>query len=148
MIRITADSSKGLRLVVQGHLSGTAVDELQKSCTGHDAGTVLDLSGLVFADRCGAVLLNELSAAGFVIEGCSRFMELLLSNAGDSQTPLVSGVCIFNMVNRWSAKTELILVVLVAPRRIRLLLETRQNRLQVPGGRAYDLRLLPTGQTR
>jgi hypothetical protein len=82
MIRITADSSKGSRLVVEGQLSGSAVDELRKSCIGHDAGTVLDLSGVLFADRSAAVLLNELSVAGFVVEGCSGFIrELLLSNA-------------------------------------------------------------------
>jgi hypothetical protein len=82
MIRITVDSSKGLRLVVEGTLSGSAVDELRKCCAGQGAGTVLDLSGVAFADRSGAVLLNELSAAGFVIEGCGGFLrELLLSNA-------------------------------------------------------------------
>jgi hypothetical protein len=82
MIRITADSSKGLRFVVEGHLSGSAVDELRKSCTGHGAGTILDLSGVVFADWAGTALLNELSAAGFVLEGCGGFLrELLLLNA-------------------------------------------------------------------
>jgi hypothetical protein len=82
MIRITADSSKGLRFVVEGHLSGSAVEELRKSCTGHGTGTILDLSGVVFADWAGTVLLNELSAAGFVLEGCGGFLsELLLSNA-------------------------------------------------------------------
>ena len=82
MIRITADSSKGLRFVVEGHLSGSAVEELRTSCTGHGAGTILDLSGVVFADRAGTVLLNELSAAGFVLEGCGGFLsELLLLNA-------------------------------------------------------------------
>jgi hypothetical protein len=83
MIRITADISKGSRLVVEGHLSGSAVDELRKCCAGQGAGTVLELSGVSFADRSAAVLLNELSAAGFVIEGCSGFLnELLLSNGG------------------------------------------------------------------
>jgi anti-anti-sigma regulatory factor len=83
MIRITTDTSKGLRLVIEGHLSGSSVDELRESCSGHGAGTVLDLAGVVFADRSAAVLLNELNAAGFVIEGCSGFIkELLLSNAG------------------------------------------------------------------
>jgi len=83
MIRITADSSKGLRFVVEGQLSGSAVEVLRTSCAGHGAGTVLDLSGLIFADWSGAVLLNELSATGFVIMGYSGFIkELLLSNAG------------------------------------------------------------------
>jgi hypothetical protein len=83
MIRITADISKGSRLVVEGHLSGSAVDELRKCCAGQGAGTVLELSGVSFADRSAAVFLNELSAAGFVIEGCSGFLnELLLSNGG------------------------------------------------------------------
>ena len=63
-------------------MSGSAVDELRKSCTGHGAGTILDLSGVVFADSAGTVLLNELTAAGFVLEGCGGFLsELLLLNA-------------------------------------------------------------------
>ena len=87
MVRITIDNRKGSRLVVEGHLSGPAVDELRKSCAACDAGTVLDLSGLIFADRSGAVLLNELIAADFVIEGCSSFItELILSNAGAKVT--------------------------------------------------------------
>ena len=87
VIRITIDNSKGSRLVVEGHLSGSAVDELRKSCAACGAGTVLDLSGLIFADRSGTVLLNELVAAGFVIEGCSGFItQLLLSIAGAKVT--------------------------------------------------------------
>jgi hypothetical protein len=87
VIRITIDNSKVSRLVVAGHLSGSAVDELRKSCATCGTRTVLDLSGLIFADRSGAVLLNELSAADFVIEGCSSFItELLLSNAGAKVT--------------------------------------------------------------
>ena len=78
VIRITIDNSRGSRLVVEGHLSGSAVDELRKSCARCGAGTVLDLSGLIFADRSGAVLLNELIAASFVIEGCSCFIKELL----------------------------------------------------------------------
>lgn len=79
MIRITTDSNKGLRLVVEGQLSGPAVNELRKSCAGrHNAGIVLDLSGVLFADRSAAVLLKELSAAGFVLEGCSGFIKELL----------------------------------------------------------------------
>jgi hypothetical protein len=65
VIRITFDNSKGSRLVVEGHLSGSAVDELRKSCATCGARTVLD----------------------FVIEGCSSFItELLLSNAGAKVT--------------------------------------------------------------
>ena len=87
MIRITIDNSKGSRLVVEGHLSGSAVDELRKSCATCSARTVLDLSGLIFADRSGAVLLNELIAVDFVIEGCSSLItQLLLSNAGAKVT--------------------------------------------------------------
>ena len=78
MIRITIDNSKGSRFVVEGHLSGSAVDELRKSCATCGARTVLDLSGLIFADRSRAVLLNELITAGFVIEGYSCFIKELL----------------------------------------------------------------------
>ena len=87
VIRITIDNSKGSRLVIEGHLSGSAVNELRRSCATCGAGTVLDLSGLIFADRSGAVLLNELIAADFVIEGCSSFItQLLLSNVGAKVT--------------------------------------------------------------
>lgn len=78
MIRITTDSSKGLRLIVDGHLTGPAVDELRKSCAGHKAGTVVDLSGVIFADRSAALLIKQLGAAGFVMEGCSGFIKQLL----------------------------------------------------------------------
>ena len=78
MIRITADNGTGSRLVVEGHLSGSAVDELRKSCAGLGPGTVLDLSGLMFADRSGVVLLNELITGGFLLEGCSGFIKELL----------------------------------------------------------------------
>src|ERR1700757_4576077 len=70
MIRITTDTSKGVRLLVDGHLSGLAVEELRNICAGrHHEGIVLDLSGVVFADRSAAELLKELSAAGFTLEG-------------------------------------------------------------------------------
>ena len=78
MIHIATDTSNGLRLVVEGHLTGSAVDELRKSCAGHNAGTILDLSGVVFADRSAAVLLNKLSVAGFMLEGCSGFIKHLM----------------------------------------------------------------------
>jgi anti-anti-sigma regulatory factor len=79
VIRVTTDSSKGLRLIVEGHLSGPAVDELRNSCAGrNEAGIILNLSGVVFADRSAAALLKELSAAGFVLEGCSGFIRELL----------------------------------------------------------------------
>jgi hypothetical protein len=87
VIRITIDSGKESRLVVEGNLNGPAVNELLKSCAGCGAGTILDLSGLIFADRSGAVLLNKLIADGFLIKGCSSFItELLLSNAGAKGT--------------------------------------------------------------
>jgi len=80
MIRITTDTSKGLGLLVEGNLSGLAVEELRRICAQrHEAGTVLDLSGVVFADRSAARLLKELSAAGFALEGCSDFIKELLA---------------------------------------------------------------------
>lgn len=60
-------------------MTGPAVDQLRKSCAGRrEAGIVLDLSGVVFADRAAAELLKELAAAGFVMEGCSGFIRELL----------------------------------------------------------------------
>ena len=79
MIRITTDESNGSRLLIAGHLSGPAVEELRKYCTGrHEAGIILDLSDVVFADFFAVALLRELSAAGFKIEGCSDFIKELL----------------------------------------------------------------------
>jgi anti-anti-sigma regulatory factor len=79
MIRITNDESNGLRLLIAGRLSGPAVDELRKYCAGRDeAGLILDLSGVVFADLFAVALLKELSAAGVAIEGCSDFIKELL----------------------------------------------------------------------
>jgi anti-anti-sigma regulatory factor len=79
MIRITTDSGNESRLVIEGHLSGSAVEELRKYCAGrHEPGIILDLSGVVFADRVAAALLRELSAAGFAIEGCSDFIKEML----------------------------------------------------------------------
>lgn len=100
MIRITTDSSNGLRLVVEGHLSRGAVDELRKTCAGlSGAGTILDLSDVVFADRHAAVLLNELGAAGFMLTGCSGFMQELLRETrnrpqrnGDEEARLIDGL--------------------------------------------------------
>ena len=78
MIRIT-HSSLGSRLVVEGHLSGRAVNELLESCATVSAGgTVLDMSGVMFADRFAAVTLCKLSEAGFALEGCPGFINELL----------------------------------------------------------------------
>ncbi len=79
MIRITSDSGQGPRLIVEGHLSGRAANELLESCTNLGAaGTVLDMSGVMFADRFAAAMLCKLSDAGFVLEGCSSFIKKLL----------------------------------------------------------------------
>jgi anti-anti-sigma regulatory factor len=77
MIRITTDESNGSRLLIAGHLSGSAVEELRKYCAGRH-GIILDLSSVVFADRFTAAILKELSAAGVKIEGCSDFIKELL----------------------------------------------------------------------
>jgi anti-anti-sigma regulatory factor len=79
VIRITTDNSNGLRLIVEGQLSGLAVEELRKSCAGSQgSGVIVDLSGVVFADSQAASLLKQLSVAGFVIQGCSDFIKELL----------------------------------------------------------------------
>ncbi len=99
MIRITTDSSNGTRLIVEGHLSGRAVDELRKSCAELSAPAILDLTGVVFADRVAAILLNELIGASFAVEGCSGFVgELLRENrqrpphTDDEETRLIEGL--------------------------------------------------------
>jgi len=79
VIRITTANSNELRLIVEGQLSGPAVEELRKSCAGSLVSEVIiDLSGVVFADSAAASLLKELSTAGFVIQGCSDFIKELL----------------------------------------------------------------------
>jgi anti-anti-sigma regulatory factor len=79
VIRITTHHSNGLTLIVEGQLSGPAVEELRRSCTGSEgSGVVVDVSGVVFADSLAASLLKQLSAAGFVIRGCSDFIKELL----------------------------------------------------------------------
>jgi anti-anti-sigma regulatory factor len=79
VIRITTDNSNGLRLIVEGQLSGPAVEELRKSCArSRGREVVVDVSGVVFADSLAASLLKELIAAGFVIQGCSDFINELL----------------------------------------------------------------------
>jgi anti-anti-sigma regulatory factor len=79
VIRLTTDNSNGSRVLIDGQLSGPAVEELRKYCAGRrKTGIILDLSGVVFADRSAAALLKELSAAGVAIEGCSDFIKELL----------------------------------------------------------------------
>ncbi len=100
MIRITTDSSQPSRLIVEGHLSGRAVDELRESCANRPAAMpVLDLSGVMFADRFAAVLLCELSGAGFVLVGCSGFIQQLLretrqrpAQIDSEETRLIAGL--------------------------------------------------------
>jgi RNA polymerase sigma-70 factor (ECF subfamily) len=88
-------------LTVEGHLSGRAVDELRQSCASLGAaGTVLDLSGVMFADRPAAVLLIELSSAGYVLDGCSGFVNELVhetrqrpaAHIGGEEARLIEGL--------------------------------------------------------
>jgi len=82
MIRISTDKSEMSRLVVEGHLSGSALDELREACISAGGnGTVLDLSGVMFADRRAAMLLRELRDTGFVLERCSGFIRELMREA-------------------------------------------------------------------
>jgi RNA polymerase sigma-70 factor (ECF subfamily) len=99
MIRITADSSKETRLIVEGHLSGRAIDELSKSCAELVAPATMDLTGVVFADRVAAVLLNELTSRGFAMEGYSGFVQELLrenrqrpARGDDEEARLIEGL--------------------------------------------------------
>jgi RNA polymerase sigma-70 factor (ECF subfamily) len=88
MIRITSDRSHASHLTVEGTLSGRAVDELRQSCAGLCAAdTVLNLSGVMFADRAAAAALRELAAAGFVLQGCSAFLDELMRDGGAAQPP-------------------------------------------------------------
>jgi RNA polymerase sigma-70 factor (ECF subfamily) len=100
MIRITTDTSRGSRLIVEGRLSGRAVDELLENCANLSAaGTVLDISGVMFADRFAAILLCKLNDAGLMLEGCSGFIQELLretrqrsARTDNEETRLIHGL--------------------------------------------------------
>jgi RNA polymerase sigma-70 factor (ECF subfamily) len=99
MIRITTDIGDRLRLIVEGHLSGRAVDELRKACADLTTPAFVDLTGVVFADHFAAVLLKELMVAGFAVEGSSGFIQELLredrqrsSHTEDGEARLIEGL--------------------------------------------------------
>jgi RNA polymerase sigma-70 factor (ECF subfamily) len=99
MIRITIDSSNKRRLIVEGNLSGRAVDELRKSCAEVNPPAILELAGVVFADRVAVLLLKELTGTGFAVEGTSGFIQELLRESrqrapgsGDEETRLIEAL--------------------------------------------------------
>ena len=92
MIRISTDNSEVSRLVVEGQLGGPAVDELRKACVGLGGnGTVLDVSGVMFADRRAAVLLRELGDAGFVLARGSGFLQELMRETSQACSGIRDG---------------------------------------------------------
>src|SRR5260370_68602 len=63
------------------------------------AGPVLDISGVMFADRFAAILLCKLNDAGFMLEGCSGFIQELLretrqrsARTDNEETRLIHGL--------------------------------------------------------
>ena len=82
MLRISHDrvTSKEVRLVVEGHLQGPWVAELQKTCApfvGNGRRLTLDLSQVLFADGGGVALMKTLRERGAALE-CSPFLTELL----------------------------------------------------------------------
>jgi anti-anti-sigma regulatory factor len=64
-ITVVESSDEGVRLRVEGRLTGRWVGELRRTCDLHDinggTGLILDLADVSFADAAGIELLRELS---------------------------------------------------------------------------------------
>ncbi len=80
--------SNGLRKVVQvaGRLSGTAVEELQKTCNSIEDPVVIDLSNLLFADTEGINAIQSIADTGAQVRGASPYIQLLLYNTPGGKT--------------------------------------------------------------
>ena len=82
MLRISHDrvTATEVRLVVEGHLQGRWVAELQKTCepfVGNGRTLTLDLSQVLFADCGGVTVLRNLRQRGAALQ-CSPFLAELL----------------------------------------------------------------------
>lgn len=83
MLRITAeDEAEGVRtLKLEGNVAGPWVDELRavvQSWLARGSDLRLDVSGVGYVDRDGAILLRELTRRPVQIHGYSSFISELL----------------------------------------------------------------------
>ncbi len=81
MLRITDSGHGEARVVVlEGKLLEAWVDEVRGLFVGFEADSfpALDLSGLSYADRAGAELLQEFLRRGVQVRKCSPFVAELL----------------------------------------------------------------------
>lgn len=75
----------GETLRLEGHLGGTCVAELRRSCDQvllECRQLTLDLAGVSFIDRDGVRLLKRLKLLGVELRSCSPFVALRLQEGG------------------------------------------------------------------
>ena len=84
MLRITTiePGDAGVRLRVEGRLTGRSVEELRQSCKiqtlSRGAALTLDLADVSFADPQGIALLKDLKGNGVVLINLAPFLFLQL----------------------------------------------------------------------
>jgi hypothetical protein len=80
MLRITQLSRPDGRqvLLLEGHLVGPWVAELQRTAAEADAGTIVDLTAVAFADAGGVAALRQLRSTGTELSGASGFLAALM----------------------------------------------------------------------
>lgn len=97
MVRITVieSSNAGVRLRVEGRLTGRGVEELRQSCELHaldgKARLSVDLADVSFADENGIELLRDLQARNVAILNLAPFLAMKLRNAESTNPPRKNG---------------------------------------------------------
>jgi hypothetical protein len=93
MLRITVvDSSDlGVRLRVEGRLTGPSVEELRQSCEVHaprdGAQLTLDLVDISFADADGIELLKDLESRNITFVNLASFLAMQLRDSKNGKFP-------------------------------------------------------------
>jgi anti-anti-sigma regulatory factor len=93
MLRITVvdSSDSGVRLRVEGRLTGPSVEELHQSCELHalsdGAQLTLDLVDISFADADGVELLRDLRNRDVAVVNLPRFLALQLRDSKSGKLP-------------------------------------------------------------
>ena len=86
MLRITVIecANAGIRLRVEGRLTGRSVEELRQSCELHTLGSgaalTLDLTDLSFADTQGIAFLRTLKSRDVVLANLEPFLALQIQD--------------------------------------------------------------------
>jgi anti-anti-sigma regulatory factor len=90
MLRVTVvESSRStVTLRVEGRITGSAVEELRRTCDVHtfadEVRLSLELADVSFADAAGIVLLKELRSRGVVLMRTNPFMAEQLKDRASS----------------------------------------------------------------